>query len=107
MQYRVAVEGQAVPLPDGFLLQKEIEQRLGPSTARRVAELQPGESIAVGEGDGVYTVRLLERRGGEVAPFEEAAEAVEAAYLRDRSEAAVRDFLELARQRTDIVVELE
>ena len=106
-QYRVAVEGQAVPLPDGFLLQKEIEQRLGPSTARRVAELQPGESIAVGEGDGVYTVRLLERRGGEVAPFEEAREAVEAAYLRARSEAAVRDFLELARQRTDIVVELE
>ena len=106
-QYRVAVEGPAVPLPDGFLLEKEIEQRLGPSTARRVAALQPGESIAVGEGDVSYTVRLLERRGGEVVSFEEAAEVVEAAYLRDRSEAAVREFLELARRRTDVVVELD
>jgi hypothetical protein len=107
VQYRVAVEGAAVPLPDGFLLQKEIEQRLGPSTARKVAELQTGESIVVGEGQGAYTVRLLERRGGGVAPFDEAKEVVKAAYLRHRGEAAVREFLELARQRTDIVVEAD
>jgi hypothetical protein len=106
-QYRVAVEGQAVPLPDGFLLEKEIEQRLGPSAARKVAGLQVGESIEVESGGGSYTVRLLERRGGGVAPFEEAEEAVKAGYQRHRGETAVREFLDLARQRTDIVVELE
>ena len=104
-QYRVEVKGNAVPLPGGFLLLKEIEQRLGPSVARRVASLDVGESLSAGEEGREYTVRLLERRGGEVAPFEEAREAVVAAYRRDRSEAAVRDFLDEARKRTDIRVE--
>ena len=106
-QYRVAVEGGAVPLPDGLLLAKDIEQRLGPSAARRVAELEVDESAVIGEGGGQYTVRLLERSGGEPVPFEEARDAVEAAYLRAESEAAVRAFLEVARQRTDIRVEAE
>lgn len=105
-QYRVAVEGAAVPLPGGFVLEKEIEQRLGPSAARAVTELEVGESITLGDGSSAYTVQLLERRAGEVAPFEQAKDAVQAAYLRHRSEVAVREFLRLARQRTDIVVEL-
>jgi parvulin-like peptidyl-prolyl isomerase len=104
-QYRVSVEGGAVPLPDGFLLAKEIEQRLGPSAARTVTELEIGESVEIGEGSGRHTVRLLDRRDGVVVPFDEARDAVEAAYLRDRSEAAVREFLEVARLRTDIRME--
>jgi len=106
-QYRVAVEGAAVPLPGGWLLDKEIEQRLGPSAARQVAALGIGESATIGEGESPYTMRLLERREAEQVPFEEAREAVEAAYARDRSEAAVREFLELARKRTDIRIEVE
>ncbi len=106
-QYRVAVEGGAIPLPDGLLLAKEIEQRLGPSAARRVIDLDVGESVVIGEGAGRYTVHLLERRDGALVPFDEARDAVEAAYLRDRSEAAVREFLEVARQHTDIRVEAE
>jgi hypothetical protein len=106
-QYRVAVEGAAVPLPGGWLLDKEIEQRLGPSAARQVAALESGESASIGEGESSYTIRLLERREAEQVPFEEAREAVEAAYARDRSEAAVREFLELARKRTDIRIEVE
>jgi len=104
-QYRVAVEGGAVPLPDGLLLAKEIEQRLGPSAARKVTELDAGESAFIGEGERQYTVRLLERRDGVLVPFDEARDAVEAAYLRDRSETAVREFLDVARRRTDIRVE--
>ena len=104
-QYRVAVEGGAVPLPDGLLLAKEIEQRLGPSAARKVAELEIGQSVVIGEGGGQYTVRLLERVDGVLVPFDEARDAIEAAYLRDRSEIAVREFLDVARQRTDIRVE--
>ena len=106
-QYRVAVEGGAVPLPGGLLLAKEIEQRLGPSAARKVAELEVEESAVIGEGAGQYTIRLLERRDGALVPFDEARGAVEAAYLRERSEAAVREFLEVARRRTDIRVETE
>ena len=106
-QYRVAVDGPSVPLPGGFLLQKDIEQALGPSVADDVSGLAAGQWVVIVEGDTSRAVRLLERRDGEVAPFEEAREVVEAAYLRHRSEAAVRDFLKLARQRTDIVVEID
>jgi len=106
-QYRVALEGGEVPLPDGLLLAKELEQRLGPSAARKVAELEVGELAIIGEDGGRYTVRMLERRDGTLVPFNEARDAVEAAYLRDRSEAAVREFLEVARQHTDIRVEAQ
>ena len=51
--------------------------------------------------------RLLERRDGALVPFDEARDAVEAAYARASSEAAVRKFLDIARQRTDIRVENE
>jgi hypothetical protein len=70
-----------------------------------VSELEVGEATTLGEGSRKYTVRLLDRREGGVVPFDEARDAVEAAYLRDRSEAAVREFLEVARQHTDIRVE--
>jgi hypothetical protein len=66
-----------------------------------------GELAVIGEGEGQYTVRLLERQGGALVPFDQAHDAVEAAYLRARSETAVREFLEMARQRTDIRVEAE
>ncbi len=106
-QYRVAVEGGAVPLPDGWLLAKEIEQRLGPTAARQVTDLEVGASVVIGERAARYSVRLLERRDGVAVPFDEARDAIEAAYLRARSEAAVREFLEVARQHTDIRVESE
>jgi len=106
-QYRLAVQGAAVPLPEGFLLPKEIEQGLGPSAARTVIALEIGGSATIGEGSDSYTVQLLERRDGVVLPFDEARDAVEAAYLRDRSEEAVREFLEVAREHTDIRVEGE
>lgn len=104
-QVRVAVEGAAIPLPEGFLLEKEIAQRLGPTMAARVSKMDVGEVVR--SDDGAYQLRLLERRGGEVVSFEEAREAVEAAYRRHRSEVAVREFLSLARQQTEIVVELD
>ncbi|HSN73163.1 MAG TPA: hypothetical protein VLT59_16725 [Steroidobacteraceae bacterium] len=106
-QYRIRVEGGAVPVPDGFLLEKEIEQRLGPGAAREVSSLEVGRSVRIGDGPGAYTVRLLEKREGGAVPFEEARDSVEAAYVRARSEDAVREFLETARQRTDIRLEVE
>ncbi|MCZ6807844.1 MAG: hypothetical protein O7F08_12885 [Deltaproteobacteria bacterium] len=106
-QYRIGVEGSAIPLPDGFLLAKEIEQRLGPTAASKVTELEVGDSAVIASSRGDLVVTLIERRGGGVAPFEEAREAVEAAYLRAQGEAAVREFLKRARQRSDIRVEVE
>jgi hypothetical protein len=69
-QFRVAVEGGAVPLPDGLLLAKEIEQRLGPSAARKIAKLGVGQSVVIGQGDGQYTVRLVQRFDRAPVPFD-------------------------------------
>jgi hypothetical protein len=104
-QVRVEVDGDAVPLPDGFLLEREVTQRLGPTMAARVSQMSVGDVIE--SDDGAYRVTLLERRGGEVVPFDQAREAVRAAYERHRSEEAVRDFLRRARVQSDIVVELD
>lgn len=103
--YRVEVVGGDVPLPDGFLIEKEIAQRLGPTVATRVAELGVGERLVTPGSDGDVVVTLVERRGGGVAPFEEARAAVEAAYLRARGERAVREFLDRARRQSDVRVE--
>jgi len=105
--YRIDVEGSAIPLPDGFLLAKEIEQRLGPTAARAITELEVGTSTTMTTPSDDLVVTLLERRGGGVAPFDEAREAVEAAYLRARGEAAVQEFLNVARKRSDIRVEVQ
>ncbi len=105
--YRIHVEGSAIPLPDGFLLPKEIEQRLGPTAASKVIALEVGASTTIATQSGDLVLTLVERRGGGVARFEEAREAVEAAYLRARAETAVREFLDAARDRSDIRVEVE
>lgn len=105
-QYRIEVSGTSMPVPEGFLLAKEIEQRLGPSAAHEVAALEVGQSVRIRRGDESYTISLLEKREGGVVPFEEARRAVEAAYLRERTEQAVREFLETARKHTDIRVEI-
>ena len=104
-EVRVAVTGAAVPVPNGFLLEKELAQRLGPTMTTRISEMAVGETIE--SESGAYSVELIERRGGEVVPFDEAREAVEAAYRRHQSEVAVREFLRVARQQTDVVVELD
>lgn len=106
-QYRIGVEGSPMPIPDGLLLTKEIEQRLGPTAAAKVAGLAVGESANIVSPGGDVVVTLLERRGGGAAPFEEAREAVEGAYLRAQAEAAVRDFLVVARKRSDIRIEVQ
>ena len=49
---------------------------------------------------------LVDRQEGGVARFEEAREAVEAAYRRARGEAAVRAFLDRARRQSDVRVEV-
>lgn len=104
-EFRVEVSGSSVPVPNGFLIEKEIAQRLGPTVATRVTELRVGDQVEVSTSNGDVVVTLVERRGGGVASFEDARDAVEAAYLRAEGERAVRDFLEEARQRSDIRVE--
>ena len=96
-----------VPLPSGWLLAKEIEQRLGPTATKRITALGEGESVTLTGSGGDYVVTLIEQHTRGSLSFEEARDAVRAAFLRAQGEAAVRDFLEVARKRSDIRVEVE
>ncbi len=106
-RYEVEVEGSAMPLPQGPLLAKEIEQRLGPTAARTVEGLKPGESAEIELAGGTMTVTLIARQQGEALDFDEAKETVRVAYLRARGEAAVRAFLERARRQSEVRIEVE
>ncbi len=95
----------AMPLPAGPLSMRTLTQRLGPTAARGIAELEVG---AVGgpwrARGGWHVARLVARAPGELAPYEAIADQVRAEHRRAREEAALRAFLEARRRDAEIVV---
>lgn len=98
---------QTTPLPAGPLPLETLRQYLGPSAAQAAAALAPGEiSDPVRGGSGYTVLRLVERTGGETAPFEEVRQEVRAEWLRTQGERALGDYLEELRQQGDVQARL-
>jgi len=108
---RAAVDGAplesdpgALPLPSGPLTIGTLTQRLGPTAARAIAELDVG---AVGgpwrARDGWHVARLVDRRPGDVPPFEAIEDQVRAEHARVQAERALRAFLDARRDEAEIV----
>lgn len=94
-----------LPLPAGPLAMRTLTQRLGPTAARGVAELEVGATGGPWRARGGWHVaRLVARHEGEVAPFEEIAEHVREEHRRVRAEAALRAFLDERREASQVVV---
>lgn len=91
------VPGAAVMEP-GFLKTEE----LAPEIGREVARLRTGEvSSPVFTAEGGFIVRVLERRGGTLPPFEELRETLTEELVDRRSEQSYADILtELKREAT-------
>ena len=71
------------------------------------AQLAPGEiSDPVRGGAGYYVVRLVDRSGGELAPFEEVRDQVRAEWLRTQGERALGDYLEELRTQGSVLQKL-
>lgn len=94
---------QTAPLPAGPLPLETLREYLGPSPAQAAAALSPGEvSDPVRGGAGYYVMKLEDRVGGGVAPFEEVRDEVRAEWLRTQGERALGDYLEELRGRGNV-----
>lgn len=90
---------QAATLPGGLIALETVREYLGPSPAQAVAALEPGAtSDPVRGAAGYYVLRLGERAGGEVAPFEEVRDPVRLEWLRAQGERALADVLQDLRE---------
>lgn len=88
---------------DAPLPLKSIRQRLGASAATALASLEIGQTSEPIETDsGYHVVRLVERTGGAVYPYEDVQEEVRSAYERQAGERALRRFLEEERRRSQV-----
>lgn len=92
-----------LPLPPGELPLSALVRHLGPTAARAVSELEPGETTApIGSRGGYHVLRLLERTRGELPPFEAIEDAVRAEHRRQAAERALQEFLDARRRQADI-----
>jgi peptidyl-prolyl cis-trans isomerase C len=95
-----ALATAAPPLP-----LESLARRAGPSVARAVSQLQPGEvSGPVRDEAGYTVVALRERHPAGAASFDELRGEVRSAYLRQRREQALRDTLHALRRDADVRV---
>jgi hypothetical protein len=98
----------SLPLPRGALPLAKLEQYLGPTARRAVADLPVGEvSQPVETGDGLWLFAVVARKGGQPRPFSEVRSAVLAEWQRRKSEARLREFLESRRAEASVVVAAE
>ncbi len=91
-------------LPDALLPQSKLRDYLGDSPSRAVSTLRAGEvSGVVKTPSATHVLVLIDAQGGVAPSYEEAREAVEAQWRRDRVDVALREFLGDLRGRTRIL----
>lgn len=101
----VAAGSPALPVPPGPLPLGKLEQYLGPTLARRVADLPVGVvSEPMASGDGYRLLRVKSRSGGTPPRFEDVRELVRTEWRRRATEAELRRFLGDRRARAKVSV---
>lgn len=90
------------PVPDALLTPAKLQEYVGPRLTEVALALEPGQSAGAAES-GV-AVRMLEREGARVPPFETVRDAVRDAVLRDREEQAVRALISQLRDEGRVTV---
>lgn len=98
-----AGDASPVPLPRGLVSAAKLTDYLGPTVARAAFDLT-GDAISepIRSGRGFHLLRVTERSGGMVAPFEKVREQVAADYRRRAAERALRAYLERLRDEATI-----
>ena len=89
-----AGDAPLVPLPDGVLSRAVLREYLGPTTARRVAELAPGEiSEPIRVTGGYRVVQLVRSHDSPPPAFEDVKDTVGALLSRRRQAKAVERYV--------------
>jgi hypothetical protein len=95
----------ALTLPAGLLPPAKLHDYLGPSLTREALALTPGEPAGpFARADGWHFLVLRGREKAAPPAFETIRGQVEAEYLRQRGDEAVRRYLDWLRRRADIVM---
>lgn len=100
---RNAVEGEkadmaVLPVPDGLLPRRTLENYLGPTAARTAERMMVGDvSDPIRTAGGFWILRLTARELGEARPFEEVREAVASLVRREETDRLLQAWLTDAR----------
>jgi hypothetical protein len=99
------LDAAPLPLPSGWLSDRDLREVFGGSFTTQVLAGAEGEWLAPVERDGgVHRVRVLRREAPEAPPLAEVRDEVLALYRRERADEAVRDYLRSAREDTPITL---
>ena len=99
------IDAAPLPLPSGWLSDRDLREVFGGSFTTQVLAGAEGEWLAPVERDGgVHRVRVLRREAPEAPPLAEVRDEVLALYRRERADEAVRDYLRSAREDTPITL---
>jgi hypothetical protein len=93
------------PLPEAPLPVSKLRDYLGPTVARAVLGLAPGEiSEPIRSGGGFHVVQVVERESDSTPPFEEVRAQVSEEFRRRGDERAVRAYLDDLRAVSEILI---
>jgi parvulin-like peptidyl-prolyl isomerase len=98
-----ALEAPPLPLPSGWLSDRDLREIFGGSFAAQALAAPEGTWLPPHERDGgVHRVRVLRREAPGAPPFDQVRDEVLALYRRERADDAVRAYLERARNEVTI-----
>lgn len=93
-------------LPNKLLPFTKLMDYMGPTLARQVAQMQPGECTGPIFINDAYHVLFLEEYQPRQQPaFDEVRDVVEAEYIRRTGEKALLDYLKWLRNRAEIIID--
>lgn len=96
-----------VPVPDAPIPLSRLADLLGPTAARAAAAAPVGATTArVRSALGWHELTVVDRRERDIPPYADIADEVAAAYRRRAGERALRAFLDRARARAGVQVQL-
>jgi hypothetical protein len=98
-----ALDDPPLPLPAGWLSERDLRELFGGSLAAQVFSAEEGAWLLPRDfAGGVQRVRVVQRRSPAAPPLEEVRGEVLTLYRRERADDAVRAYLARAREETPI-----
>jgi hypothetical protein len=91
-------------LPESMMPMSKIRDYLGPTLAGRISRRQQAGLFSETVADKLYVVQVLELEEPKPAPFASIRGEVLARYRQDLADRALREYIDLLRQRAAVVI---
>ncbi|TGK14456.1 peptidylprolyl isomerase [Leptospira stimsonii] len=101
----ISLSSKVEEVPSGFLPLRKILDYLGTDLVGVLVRLKPGEvSDPVKSGGGYSIIQLLEQEPGQVPAFHSIRNEVEASYIHEKGDEALREYLDWLRSKAKIEI---